>query len=358
MNRYDIWLSVVLGACCSNGRAIHESGLRPKEIYDNRSNLKRYGVFSERQSEKAAETSLEDVEGIFRKHLENEIDSINFSDERFPHRLKTIAYAPVVLFYKGDISLLDAQYTVSIVGSRHINGEGEKACELISSGVAQSGAVVISGLAQGADSIAHKSCVEAGGRTVAFAGVPLDEYFPKFNEKFQKELEKNHLVVSEYHCGYEYHRSNFVNRNRLIAAAGDALCLIQAKKKSGSLLTVNYAVEADKPVFTVPGGIFSPAYEGSNRLLVTGRAMAVTDASQIMEYLGAQQTDIKTEKKNRPEISDLAKTVLTVMDGAMFPNRITKAAAYPAGLVKAALTELEITGYIHKTDTGEYIRCD
>ena len=149
--------------------------------------------------------------------------------------------------------------------------------------MAKAGAVVVSGLAQGVDSIAHKSAVSAGGRTVAFLGTPLDEYFPKTNKNFQDRLSAEHLVVSEYHCTYPYYSANFIYRNRLIAAAGDALCVVQAKEKSGSLATVNRAVEYDKPVFTVPGSIFSPAYAGSNKLLTEGIAHAVTNGVQIRE---------------------------------------------------------------------------
>ena len=358
MNRYDMWLSVVMGVNCSNGRAICQSGLTPKEIYDARENLKVFEIFTERQAERAKDISLEDTDDILKKHLAKGIESVNFSDENFPERLKEIYNAPVVLFYKGDLSLLSEKYTVGIVGSRHCNGEGEKACRLISGDVAKMGGVVISGLAQGIDSISHKSCMAEGGRTVAFTGVPLDEYFPKVNEKFQKQMESEQLVVSEYHSGFTYYSANFIYRNRLIAAASDGLCVIQAKKKSGSLATVNRAIEYDKPVFTVPGSIFSPVYEGSNLLLTEGKATAVTNGVQIMKRLGAADIRESTGKRKLPQISDFAKNVLEALDGAMFPGQLAKAASMPVGVVKAAITELEITGYIQKTETGEYIRCE
>lgn len=357
MNRYDVWLSVVMGAACSNGRKICESGLTPAEIYSNREKLGGMGVFTEKQVEKAAKITLGDTDGIFRKHLESRIESVNFSDRAFPKRLKEIYNAPVVLFYKGDLSLLDRRCTVGIVGSRHCDGEGEKACRIISGDIAKRGGVVISGLAQGIDGIAHKSCMEAGGKTAAFIGVPPDECFPKSNERLQKAMEKNHLVISEYHSGYKYYSVNFVHRNRLIAAASDGLCIIQAKEKSGSLTTAARAEEYDKPVFAVPGSIFSPYYEGSNQLLAGGRAYAVTNGKQIMTRLGADETEISEAEKTLPEISAFAQKVFDVISGAAFPNRIAKSAGLPAGVVKAALTELEISGYIQKTRTGEYIRC-
>ena len=357
MSRYNVWLATVMGPNCSNSLQIAEIGMNPKEIYGNRANLGKLGVFSNRQIKSAAETSIADTETAYLAHVENAIESVTVWDDDYPVRFRNMHDAPLVLFYKGDLSLLDSEYTVSVVGSRQCSGEGEKACQLIASDVARCGGVVVSGLAQGADTIAHKACVAAGGRTVAFTGVPLDECFPKVNEKFQSELARDHLVVSEYVSGQAYRGSHFIFRNRLIAMAGDALCVIQAKKKSGSLSTVNRAIEYDKAVFAVPGSIFSPVYEGSNSLLVRGLACAVTDGIQIMRHLGAVETTEKTEANTgKIAVSDSAQQVLKAIEGAMFPPRIAKKAKLPRGVVKAALIELEVAKLAEKTATGEYIR--
>lgn len=357
---YDIWFAYVMGVNCTNGQQIADSGYGPRLFYNMRHSLAQFNLFTERQIERADTTSIEDVEHISKIHSENNIKSINYTDGEFPRRLKGISHAPLVLFYKGDLSLLDRQYTVSIVGSRRCSAEGEKACQFISQTVVEKGAVVISGLAQGVDSIAHKSAVGAGGRTVAFLGTPLDEYFPKTNKKFQEQLCKEHLVVSEYYCTYPYYGANFIFRNRLIAAAGDALCVVQAKERSGSLATVRRAVEYDKPVFAVPGGIFAPAYSGSNKLLVDGTARAVTHGEQILHWLGYEEnTDIQTEEVQENPMADLDRTsqaILGCMDGTMNTNAIIRASGLKAQLVKATLTSLEIDGWVSKTASGEYIR--
>ncbi len=361
MSRYDVWFSAVMGTCCANGGVIAASGYTPRDFYTHRANLGVFGFFSERQVENAREISLNDTEAIYTKHADRGIESTNYADRWFPKRLLGIPTAPLVLFYKGDLSLLDAEHTVGIVGSRRCNGEGEKACRIVSSDVAAMGGVVVSGLAQGVDTMAHRACVEAGGKTVAFTGVPMDECFPRANTDFQHQLEKDHLVISEYISGYPYYGANFIQRNRLIAAASDALCVIQARKKSGSLATVNRAIEYDKPVFTVPGSIFSTSYEGSNRLLIKGEAMATADGKTIMAYLGADERKdtsqpMPEEKQPDYDLSDGAQAVLAVMDGAMFSSQLAKASGLPAAVVKAALTELEMYAVIEKTDSGEYIR--
>ncbi|MBR5521675.1 MAG: DNA-protecting protein DprA [Oscillospiraceae bacterium] len=359
MSRYNVWFAVVMGACCNNGGVIAASGYTPRDFYTHRENLAGFGFFTERQVENARNISLSDTEEVYEKHSLQGIESTNYSDPWFPQRLLGIANAPLVLFYKGEIELLNSRRTVGIIGSRRCNGEGEKACRIIAADVAAMGGVVISGLAQGIDTISHKACVEAGGKTVAFTGVPMDEYFPRANADFQHRLEEEHLVVSEYHSGYRYYSANFIQRNRLIAAAADAVCVVQAKNKSGSLATVNRAIEYDKPVFTVPGSIFSPAYRGSNGLLIKGLAMAVADGKTIMEYLGATDVPQITEETVSVvdyDLSDSAKTVLDALDGAMFSAQLAKACGLPAGVVKASLTELEMYSLIEKTASGEYIR--
>ncbi len=358
MIKYDIWLSRVIGVSPPNGKIIANSGLDLAQIYENRYNLEKYGIFTDRQINRAKELTPAYMADIRKIHREKEIKSVNCFDEDYPYRLKDIFNLPVVLFYKGDLSLRDSRYTLSVIGSRHCSGEGEKAAGLIASQTAAAGAVIVSGLAQGIDTASHKQRVQTGGKTIAVTGVPLDEYYPKTNRKFQKQLEKEHLVVSEYHSNYGYHAANFVHRNRIIAALGDRLCVVQAKNKSGSLATVNDAVEYSKPVFTIPGSIFDPAYEGSNDLLVKNIAMAVTDGNTIMEYLGFGEENFRKTKQTLPDISEGARHVLEYINGAVFPATIIKESGLSAGDVKAALTELEICGYTEKTSTGEYIRCN
>ena len=123
---YDIWFAYVMGVSCTNGQQIVGSGYGPRLFYNCRHDLGSFNLFTQRQMELAATTSIEDVAGIHRQHLDNIIKSVNYTDGEFPGRLKNIPMAPLVLFYKGDLSLLDAPYTVSVVGSRRCNAEGEK----------------------------------------------------------------------------------------------------------------------------------------------------------------------------------------------------------------------------------------
>lgn len=355
MREYDIWLSLVAGAACANGQQIISGGVSPQWLYNHRESLDKYNIFTARQVKKAAELDINRAEDIYRTHCRLGIKSVNYTDMDYPKRFKSIDRAPPVIYYKGDISLLSAQHTVSVVGSRRFSAEGEMACRDIVSRVSPY-AVIVSGLARGVDTTAHRTCVESGGKTVAVLGVSLDKYYPKTNKSFQQKLEKEHLVISEYLCGRRYYGADFVHRNRLIAAAGDRLCVIQAREHSGSLTTAERALEYSKDVFAVPGSIYSPYYRGSNRLLARGKAMALTGGDGLLEYMGIAVSGQEHCEENIPQLSRTEKQVLDTLDGAMLTAQIIRLSGLSAGQVKAALTGLELAGLVYKGTDGRYVR--
>lgn len=353
MGEYDIWLSLVAGAACANGQRIVSCGVSPQWLYDHREKLSKYNIFTARQIKKALETDIKRVEEIYRTHCRLGIKSVNYADADYPQRFKGIDRAPPVIYYKGDISLLSAPHTVSVVGSRRFSAEGEMACRDIVGRISPY-AVIVSGLARGVDTTAHRTCVENGGKTVAVLGVSLDKYYPKTNKNFQQMLEKEHLVISEYVCGRRYYSADFVHRNRLIAAAGDRLCVIQAQEHSGSLTTAERALEYSKDVFAVPGSIYSPYYRGSNRLLARGKATALTGGRGLLEYMGISRQE--PVKESEPELSRTEKQVLDTLDGAMLAAQIIRQSGLSAGRVKAALTGLELAGLVYKGADGRYVK--
>ncbi len=359
MTIYDVWFTIAIGTNCPNGEKIASLGLTTQQVYESRMSLNGK-IFSPKQIQRASATTLEMAESAYKSYVDYGVKSVTYADADFPQCFTGFAHMPLVLYYKGDLSLLNSQYVVSIVGSRQCSGDGERACQIIAGDIAKMGGVVASGLAQGVDSIAHRTATDNGGRTVAFLGTPLTYYYPKINEDYQKYLERTNLVVTEYTHNTEYYASNFVSRNRLIAAAGRAVCVIQATAKSGSMATVNRAKEMGKQIFAVPGGIFQDSYRGSNALLYDGTAQAVKDGMAIMHYLGAEDAPAPKQTKIKEmlflDLSDNAQQVLAVLDGAMFSSQIIKATGLSAAAAMAALTELEMEDAVIKTDSGEYIR--
>ena len=251
---------------------------------------------------KAQEKELKEVEGIgeeivkeilndeYRKNLEkyekymktNKIDLINIYDKEYPEKLKEIYDKPITLYIKGNKEILD-EFSLAIIGCRENSEYGKKVGSKLSYDIAKKGIVTTSGLARGIDSIAHKSTLMAKGKTIAVIGSGIDNIYPPENKKLVDEIVENGgAVVSEYVIGTKAEKMNFPARNRIISALSDGVIVIEAKKKSGTMITVDFALDNGKEVFAVPGNITSINSEGTNELIKQG-AKLITNAEEILE---------------------------------------------------------------------------
>lgn len=354
LNLYNIWLSMTLGSCISDGGEIAKISATPQELYENRRSWHEYGVFSTKQLERALEVPLEKAKEVWEIHNGLEIMSVSFADENYPETLREIPQAPLVLFYKGDLSLLDSQYKIGIVGSRNPDRDGIKICDEICTILAQNGVTVISGLAQGLDSVAHKAALNADGKTVAFIGTSLDKAYPASHRTLQKEICQKGCVVSEYWAGAPTPPTTFLERNRLIAAASDGVCVMQAKEKSGSLSTAKRAVEYSKQLFAIPGNITNPLYDGSNRLIQDG-AYPVLGAGDILTYFGLAEDKSKAKKTRRPKLSEIEQKIYDCIGReSKSTNQIFAQTRIPMVQLKALLTKMEMDGVITSQAAGVY----
>ncbi len=359
MDIYNIWFTTVFGANIKDAIKIYNINLSPKEIYKNKNDLEKYEVFTQQQIIKAKETDLKEIEKKQKVHIENNIKSINCFDENYPINLLQISDMPIVLYYKGDISLLNADYKVSVIGTRTPNVEGIKLCEDLTKTLTEAGCIIISGIAQGLDGIANKTAIENNGKTVAVTGVSLDKYYPRANMNLQKEIEEKGLVISEYAAlDYKKDKFSFVERNRLIAALADAVCLVQARDKSGTMITMNYAIEYSKEVFSIPGSIYDSLMSGNNKLIAGTIVRSTILAHNILEYfnlLDKKENKIKT--KNTNSLTNEEKIVLQTLENqAKTTNQIFQETKIPIPMLKAILTKLEMEGFVKMQTAGVYFK--
>jgi len=213
----------------------------------------------------------------------NTSDYITLLDERYPYRLKNIYKPPFVLFYKGDINLLDvSRKSIGVVGSRKNNEYGKSVTEKIVKELVAENIVVISGVANGIDSIAHCTCIESGGSTIGVIANGIDVYYPIENRDLQEKITKVGLILSEYPSFKETIKDNFPKRNRIIAGLSDGILVTQAKLKSGSMITVSRALEMGKEIFCVPDVIYNES--GCNNLIKEG-AKLVESAQDILNEI-------------------------------------------------------------------------
>ena len=210
----------------------------------------------------------------------NGIKVININDKLYPEKLKKIYDPPVVLFAKGNIELLKEK-GVAIVGSRDANEYGLKQSYDFAYNLAENNVTVISGLAKGIDKMAHLGALKADGNTIAVIGSGVDIIYPVENYGVYQEIFTKGLVLSEFIVGTKPLASNFPMRNRIISALSDGVLVVQARKKSGAMITVDFALEYGKEIYAIPGNIDNPLSEGCNLLIKDG-AKPITDFKDIL----------------------------------------------------------------------------
>lgn len=216
-----------------------------------------------------------------RQYETNEITVITILDKEYPPLLKEIYQPPWALFAKGDLSLLEKDPKLAVVGSRQATQYGKNAIRLIFPGLIDKGVLIVSGLARGIDALAHESAIRNGGKTIAVIAGGFYHIYPKENMNLALEMMKNQLVLSEYPPDTKPLRWHFPSRNRIISGLSKGTLIIEAKRKSGSLITANFAVNEGRDVFSLPGSIFNPYSIGANELIQQG-AKLVTDAEDIL----------------------------------------------------------------------------
>lgn len=221
-----------------------------------------------------------DIQKYHEFVLSKGINYITTEDLDYPELLKEIHDPPPVLFYKGDLK--KHKLNIAIVGSRKCSHYGKEVAKYISIKLAEKGVNVISGMARGIDSHSHLGALSTGGFTTAVLGSGLDVIYPPENLGMYNKIVQTGLVISEYHPGINPEAGNFPARNRLISGLSQGVIVVEAADKSGSLITVDFALEQGRDVFAVPGNITSKNSKGTNNLIKQG-AKIITDIDAILE---------------------------------------------------------------------------
>jgi len=261
-----------------------------------------------------------------------------FSSPRFPRSLASIFDSPVGLFLRGDEdgALLERP-SVAVVGARSCSPYGASVARTLGRKLAAAGLVVVSGLARGVDGEAHRGALEAEGTTVAVLGCGVDRVYPAAHAELARRVMERGLIVSEYAPGVEPAPWRFPARNRVIAGLAAATVVVEARERSGALITADLALEEGREVFAVPGEITSALSAGTNALLRIG-ATALTSAADVLETFG-----LTSAEGERVELSPSAERVLErLRDRPAAADELARALVVPAAEVATALTELEL----------------
>ena len=271
-------------------------------------------------------------------------------DDSYPDKLKNIASAPALLYYCGDNAekLLRYEYGVAIVGTRTPTAYGEAVTKKIVSEIAQRNIMVISGMARGIDSLAHQTTLENHGMTIAVLGCGLDIVYPPENKILMERIGIEGLLLSECPPGTQPYRSYFPARNRIISGLSDCVAVMEASKKSGTMITAGYAGEQGRDLFAVPGSIFSTHSAGTNQLIQDG-ACVLTSADDLLWKIPFQSfqrfmdPDIRKSEKIE-KANPTIRSVLLYTEKTL--DEIAQALAVSVPETAEILSILELSGEI------------
>jgi DNA processing protein len=273
-----------------------------------------------------------------------ELTTIARRSARYPPLLAQLHDPPAKLYVRGDPDEL-ARPAVAVVGARSCSAYGAQVARDLARELAASGVSVVSGLARGIDGEAHRGALAAGGTTIAVLGCGIDRDYPRSHASLAQRIREAGAIVSEYAPGVEPAPWRFPARNRIIAGLSLATVVVQARERSGALITADFALELGRDVFAVPGEITSALSVGTNDLLRQGAA-PLTSTRDVLTALG-----LEPEPPPRLEVSGIAATLLRLLgEGARDADELARHAGRPSAEIAATLMELELAGLVAEAD--------
>jgi DNA processing protein len=322
------------------------------------------GVKLTRAIASAAETI--DIESELTRCRQHNLRLIPRERSDYPRRLAEIRDAPAVLYCRGTIETVD-ELAIAIVGSRHATSYGIRQAERLAHGLAMAGFTIVSGLARGIDSAAHRGALAAGGRTIAVLGSGLLNLYPPENAELSLEIAANGAVISEYPTLLPPKSGAFPQRNRIVTGMSLGLIVIEAADRSGALISARLANEQGREVFALPGPADSRMSSGCHRLIRDG-AVLVTCVDDVLEGLGPMGTPMRTATAqgketvmNRPMeimLNEVEQNVLqSISTIATDVDEVIAACGLPVHQVLAALSVLEMRHLVKRVPGNRVFRC-
>jgi DNA processing protein len=298
-----------------------------------------------------------------RISLDNEMEKIErykvkvvmLDDPDYPPRLKETYEPPPLLYVRGTI-IPEDEWAIAVVGTRRVSVYGRQVAEEITADLARHKITIVSGLAKGVDSIAHRIALEAGGRTIAVAGCGVDMVYPSDNVSLARKIIENGALVSEFPLGTKPKAEHFPQRNRIMSGMSLGVLLIEAGEKSGAMITAHWAEEQDREIFAVPGSIFSNYSKGTNKIIQEG-AKLVRNCSDILEELNLSVTTRQMEIKEVVPTTDTEEQVLRCLtEDAVHIDELCRSCGLPVAAVSSTLAMLELKGLARQASGMSYLR--
>lgn len=281
--KYWIWLSRLSNVNARDLNNLLKKYKTPENIWRlNFNELLENNIKNEQIEEILNKKNRENLDRDEDYLIKNNIDIINIYDKEYPMKLKNIYDPPSIIYIKGNKQILN-KISLAIIGCRKCSSYGKETAKYFSKEIAKKNINIISGLARGIDSFSHIGALEAKGTTVAIVGTGLDITYPSENKYLEKNIiDQGGAIISEFAIGTSINKTNFPRRNRIISGIADGILVVEARIKSGTFITVDFALEQGKAIYAIPGNINSITSKGTNDLLKQGAKM-VTEIQDILE---------------------------------------------------------------------------
>lgn len=314
--------------------ALMYGGLSDLIPYEDLLDLKARAILQSRQWDRYKEDRI--------RHEDKGIQMVTILDATYPKELLLLNDAPLVLYCKGNLDLLQHSHKIGVVGTRIPSDYGRQQTDALTRGLVESGCCIVSGLAMGIDACAHKTALKYEGDTIGVLGCGIDQVYPKSNTALYRGLESRGLLISEYKCGVDPRPNHFPERNRIIAGLSQAVLVMEASKKSGSLITAEMAMDQGTAVFALPGPIHSSKSEGCNALIYSG-AIPIVNQQTLLADLSLDYYHRKTLPA-----SEVGEKILVAIEtrGPLDLDTLVEATGEDYSKVLLGLYELETQGLV------------
>ena len=282
--------------------------------------------------------------------------AFTWHDDDYPAQLKEIYDLPPLIYVKGNLTP-DDERSVAVVGTRNPSHYGRQVAEQLVYDIASAGVTIVSGLARGVDGIAHRIALDAGQRTIAVLGSGVDIIYPREHTSLSERIAENGALISELTLGTRPDARNFPRRNRIMSGMTLGTLVIEAGARSGALITARQALEENREVFAVPGSIFSPNSEGTNRLIRESAAKLVTACEDVLEELNlsavAQQIEMAALF---PEDENEAELLRYITFDPVHVDDVCRSSGRSAPDVSSTLAMMELKGLVRQVGGMNYVR--
>jgi len=280
---------------------------------------------------------------------------LTLQDDGYPRWLRQIDLPPPVLYVKG-CYVPDDEWAVAVVGTRSAKTYGKEMTRYLAGDLARNRITIVSGLARGIDSVAHRAALEAGGRTIAVLGSGIDIIYPRENVHLVQDIVASGALITEYALGTKPERGNFPPRNRIISGLALGTLVTQAGEGSGALITAYYALEQGREVFAVPGSALDRGCSGTNKLIQQGEAKLVLRAQDVLEELNLTMVSEQAEVRAVvPENETEALLLQHLSEEPIHVDELGRASGLPIAQVTGTLALMELKGLARQTGGMNYV---